>query len=201
MISILLQPFMTKTPAIIWDQLGLTGSDRLTWESAGVWGGYPEDAKVNKGEVIFPRIDVKKELEELEKMVAAKSEAPKEEKPKKDDREKKADAQPEMITIDDFAKLDLRVAKVLDAEKVEGADKLLKLRLEVGDEVRQVVSGIAKHYSPQELIGKSVILVANLKPVKLKGIESRGMILAAVDDNDLVLVTVDKAIKSGSKIS
>ena len=200
-ISILLQPFMTKTPAIIWDQLGLTGSDRLTWESAGVWGGYPEDAKVNKGEVIFPRIDVKKELEELEKMVAAKSEAPKEEKPKKDDREKKADAQPEMITIDDFAKLDLRVAKVLDAEKVEGADKLLKLRLEVGDEVRQVVSGIAKHYSPQELIGKSVILVANLKPVKLKGIESRGMILAAVDDNDLVLVTVDKAIKSGSKIS
>jgi methionyl-tRNA synthetase len=105
-----------------------------------------------------------------------------------------------MISIEDFTKLDLRVAKVLEAEKVEGADKLLKLKLEVGSEIRQVVSGIAKHYSPEEMVGKHIILVANLKPVKLRGIESQGMILAASNDKDLVLATIDKMIDSGSKV-
>lgn len=205
-ISILLQPFMTQTPAKIWHQLGLTGSDVLTWESARVWGGYPEGISVNKGEVIFPRIDVKKEMEELEKLTAAKDEnkadnSGDKDKSQKGGKEDKAEKQQEMITIDDFAKLDLRVAKVLEAEKVEGADKLLKLKLEVGSETRQVVSGIAKHYAPQDLIGKTIILVANLKPVKLRGIESQGMILAATDENGLVLATTDKPIKSGSKIS
>jgi len=205
-ISILLQPFMTQTPAKIWHQLGLAGSDVLTWESARVWGGYPEGIPVNKGEVIFPRIDVKKEMEELEKLTAAKDEnkadnSGDKDKSQKGGKEDKAEKQQEMITIDDFAKLDLRVAKVLEAEKVEGADKLLKLKLEVGSETRQVVSGIAKHYAPQDLIGKTIILVANLKPVKLRGIESQGMILAATDENGLVLATTDKPIKSGSKIS
>lgn len=205
-ISILLQPFMTQTPAKIWHQLGLAGSDVLTWESARVWGGYPEGISVNKGEVIFPRIDVKKEMEELEKLTAAKDEnkadnSGDKDKSQKGGKEDKAEKQQEMITIDDFAKLDLRVAKVLEAEKVEGADKLLKLKLEVGSETRQVVSGIAKHYAPQDLIGKTIILVANLKPVKLRGIESQGMILAATDENGLVLATTDKPIKSGSKIS
>ena len=205
-ISILLQPFMTQTPAKIWHQLGLAGSDVLTWESARVWGGYPEGIPVNKGEVIFPRIDVKKEMEELEKLTAAKDEnkadnSGNKDKSQKGGKEDKAEKQQEMITIDDFAKLDLRVAKVLEAEKVEGADKLLKLKLEVGSETRQVVSGIAKHYAPQDLIGKTIILVANLKPVKLRGIESQGMILAATDENGLVLATTDKPIKSGSKIS
>ena len=105
-----------------------------------------------------------------------------------------------LISIEDFAKLDLRVAKVLEAEKVEGADKLLKLKVEMGSEIRQVVSGIAKQYSPEEIIGKYVIMVANLKPVKLKGIESQGMILAASDDKELVLATIDKAIQSGAKV-
>ena len=105
-----------------------------------------------------------------------------------------------LITIDDFAKLDLRVVKVLEAEKVEGSDKLLKLRVEMGSETRQVVSGIAKHYTPESLIGKSVILVANLKPVKLKGIESQGMILAASNDSSLVIATLDGLIDSGSKV-
>jgi len=104
------------------------------------------------------------------------------------------------ITIEDFEKLDLRVGKVLEAQKVENADKLLKLKIEVGNEVRQVVSGIAKYYSPEELKGKYVVLVANLKPVKLRGIESQGMILAASDDKDLVLVTIDKEINSGTKV-
>jgi len=105
-----------------------------------------------------------------------------------------------LISIEDFAKLDLRVAKVLEAEKVEGADKLLKLKLELGSEVRQVVSGIAKYYSPEELVGKFVVLVANLKPVKIRGIESQGMILAASNDKELALVTLDRMIESGEKV-
>jgi methionyl-tRNA synthetase len=106
-----------------------------------------------------------------------------------------------LITIDDFAKVQLKVAKVLECEKVEKSDKLLKLILEVGEEKRQVVSGIAKTYKPEDLIGKHVILVANLKPVKLRGIESNGMILAASDDNTLTLLTPMAEIKSGADVS
>jgi methionyl-tRNA synthetase len=210
-ISVLIQPFMPETPEKIWYQLGIAGNtDILEWDSSKFWGKYPGGAKVNKGDVIFPRIDIKKELEELEKLAekntAAKSEDVKADAQKAEDNkapnsESKKDADENgCITIDDFAKVDLRVAKVLEAEKVEGADKLLKLKLEMGDEVRQVVSGIAKHYSPDEMIGKYVILVANLKPVKLRGIESQGMILAASDDKSLVLAAIDKEIGSGSKV-
>lgn len=206
--SILLQPFMTETPGKIWQQLGITGSSALSWESAGVWGGYPAGASVCKGDVIFPRIDVKKELEELETLTGQTAEKAPEEAP----GTVKAPAgttaaapapaaSPELISIEDFAKIDLRAARVLEASKVEGADKLLKLRLELGGETRQVVSGIAKHYEPDALVGKYVILVANLKPVKLKGIESQGMILAASTDRDLVLATLDGLIESGSKVS
>lgn len=197
-ISILLQPFMPETPEKIWHQLGIVDKNIINWESSKSWGLYPVGAKVNKGDVIFPRIDVKKELEELEKLTVQETNA-KEQKSedKKKVEEKSNDG---YITIDDFAKIDLRVAKVLEAEKVEGADKLLKLKLEMGEEIRQVVSGIAKHYSPDELVGKFVILVANLKPVKLKGIESQGMILAASNDKDLVLAALDKDIESGAKV-
>ncbi|MDF2522660.1 MAG: protein containing C-terminal region/beta chain of methionyl-tRNA synthetase [Clostridiales bacterium] len=204
-VSILIQPFMVDTPAKIWYQLGIEDKKLNTWESSKVWGSYPSGSKINKGEVIFPRIDIKKELEELEKI-----NDPKTDKGQENHGEKaaKADIKPEssaavndgMISIEDFTKLDLRVAKVLEAEKVEGADKLLKLKLEVGSEIRQVVSGIAKHYSPEEMVGKHIILVANLKPVKLRGIESQGMILAASNDKDLVLATIDKMIDSGSKV-
>jgi methionyl-tRNA synthetase len=110
------------------------------------------------------------------------------------------DSTPE-ITIDDFAKLDLRVATVTAAERVEKADKLLKLTLDVGGKPRQVVSGIAKYYSPEDMVGRSVIIVANLKPVKLRGILSEGMILAASDDSGkLVLVTVSEDIASGAQV-
>lgn len=205
-VSILIQPFMPETPEKIWYQLGLKDEASLSWESTNAWGGYPEGISVNKGEIIFPRIDIKKELEELEKItVQNTSQKAAEEggknkndtKPKQQEKEEEKDV---FITIDDFAKLDLRVAKVLEAEKVEGADKLLKLKVELGSEIRQVVSGIAKHYSPDEMVGKYVILVANLKPVKLRGIESQGMILAASDDKDLVLATVDRTIGSGTKV-
>jgi len=205
-VSILIQPFMPETPAKIWEQLGISDNDALTWESAKEWGKYPEDARVKKGDAIFPRIDLKKELEELEKMTNQpdenKNADKKENKPAPDNNEQAESKEKDgFISIDDFAKLDLRVAKVLEAEKIEGADKLLKLKLEVGDEIRQVVSGIAKHYNPEDLKDKYVILVANLKPVKLRGIESQGMILAASDDKDLSIVTLDKVMNSGSKVS
>ncbi|MDO4542221.1 MAG: methionine--tRNA ligase subunit beta, partial [Bacillota bacterium] len=103
------------------------------------------------------------------------------------------------ITIEDFAKIDLRVATVLEAEKVEDADKLLKLQIRIGEEKRQLVAGVAKFYDPAELVGKNIIVVANLKAAKLRGIESQGMILAASDDSGLQVLTVDK-VKSGGRV-
>jgi len=217
-ISILLQPFMPETPVIIWSQLGIGQcNEALQWESGKNWGSYPEGASVKKGDVIFPRIDIKKELEELEMLTGKTSEA--EAQPVNhtaDDKSKIPASKPEstvkaadlakqeagsgLITIDEFARIDLRVAKVLEAEKVEGADKLLKLKLEMGSEIRQVVSGIAKHYSSEAIVGKYVLLVANLKPVKLRGIESQGMILAASDDRSLVLATLDGIMESGARV-
>lgn len=204
-ISILLQPFMPKTPEKIWSQLGISESSVLDWESSKKWGIYPEGVSVVKGEVIFPRIDMKKEMEELEKLnpaSAKKAEAPAAASKAANSAKNGSckEAGEGLITIDDFAKLDLRVAKVLEASKVEGSDKLLKLSVELGGEKRQVVSGIAKYYSPESLVGKSVIMVANLKPVKLKGIESQGMILAASNDDGLVVATLDGTIDSGSKV-
>lgn len=199
--SILLQPFMVETPEKIWHQLGLDRDEKVSWESSKTWGLYPSGCRVNKGDIVFPRIDIKKELEELEKMtLAVESPQNKEEKKAKPSKQEPKQQGDGYISIEDFAKLDLRTAKVLEAEKVEGADKLLKLKLEMGSEIRQVVSGIAKYYEPEALIGKYVIMIANLKPVKLRGIESQGMILAASDDKNLVLATVDRPIGSGSEV-
>ncbi len=204
-ISVLIQPFMPETPEKIWQQLGIAANkDACSWDSVYTWGKYPTGTKVEKGDVIFPRIDLKKEMEELEKISGVgtneKNHTAEEPKKSKEASEGNAKADDGFISIEDFAKIDLRVARVLEAEKVEGADKLLKLKLEMGNEIRQVVSGIAKHYSPEDMAGKYVILVANLKPVKLRGIESQGMILAASNDKELVLAALDKAIESGAKV-
>lgn len=199
-VSILIQPFMPETPAKIWHQLGITSTDALEWDSAKQWGCYPAGASVNKGEALFPRIDIKKELEELELITPTVRDSAAATAAKKTAKKEPVDKEPEMITIDDFAKLDLRVVKVLEAEKVEGSEKLLKLKVQMGEETRQVVSGIAKHYTPESIVGKSVILVANLKPVKLKGIESQGMILAAANDTALALATLDGIVESGMKV-
>ncbi|HHV74206.1 MAG TPA: methionine--tRNA ligase [Thermoanaerobacterium sp.] len=182
-VAILITPFMPNTPMKIYEQLGI-GDDLRTWDSLK-FGLLKSGTKVKRGENIFPRIDVEKELKEAEK-----------ESPKKAEVKEEAN----YIKIDDFAKIDLRVAEVLEAEKVEGADKLLKLKLKVGDEVRQVVSGLALHYKVEELIGKKLVLVANLEPKKLRGIESYGMILAASNEGKLTVVTVDKDIESGAKV-
>ncbi|MDK2801294.1 MAG: methionyl-tRNA synthetase [Clostridiales bacterium] len=200
-VSILIYPFMPNTSPEIWKQLGVQEGIETEWDSSKIWGKLCQTFKVNKGKVLFPRIDVEKELEALEAMQQA---ANKEDKTNSKAEEKPAaqkEEQQEFITIDDFAKLDLRVAKVISAEKVKGADKLLKLQLEVGSEIRQVVSGIAKYYTAEELIGKNVILIANLKPVKLRGVESQGMILAASAGDKLSLVTLDSEMQSGIKIS
>ena len=105
------------------------------------------------------------------------------------------------ISIEDFAKLDIRVAKVLEVERVEGAKKLLKLKIEFGEEKREIIAGIAEYYKPEELIGKEIILLANLKPARIRGIESKGMLLAAQDGETLTILTVDKKVKPGAKIS
>lgn len=205
-VSILIQPFMPDTPARIWDQLAIE-SDETGWESAGQWGVYKPVKPVRQGEIIFPRIDMEKELENLSAITPDSGKGkPAEKEQKKQDAKDEKDAATEskaQITIEDFAKLDLRVAKVIAAEKVEKSDKLLKLKLQVGPEERQVVSGIAQYYSPEEMVGKTLILVANLKPARLRGIESQGMILAAADEAEgrLTLVTVEQDMPAGSKVS
>ena len=119
---------------------------------------------------------------------------------KKVEEIKQSEEQANLVTIDEFFKTQLKVAKVIACEKVEKADKLLKLTLDVGGQTRTVVSGIAKHYTPEEMVGKSVVLVANLKPAKLRGIESQGMILCASEGDKLTLVTPESAIASGAEV-
>jgi methionyl-tRNA synthetase len=185
-IGILISPFMPNTPKKMFEQLGIT-EDLTTWESLK-FGLLKEGTRVKRGEILFPRIDVEKELASLEKKTEEKT---------KETKEEKID----YITIEDFSKVQLRVAEILEAEKVEGSDKLIKMKLKVGEEIRQIVGGIGKYYSPEELIGKKIIIVYNLQPRKLMGIESQGMLLAATNEGKMALLTVDKDIESGSKIS
>lgn len=187
-ISVMISPFMPETAPKIWRQLGL-GDDFAAVRLADVseWGGLKPGTHIGQAEQLFPRIEVAKE----EKPVPAP-------KPKKV-KEKKKEAEPAAeITIDDFNKMELRVAEVLAAEKVEGADKLLKLKVNLGTEVRELVSGIAKFYTPESLVGKKVVMVVNLKPAKIRGIVSQGMVLAASDSDTLQLVSAD--MPAGSRV-
>ncbi len=198
-IAVLISPGMPNTPKEIYKQLCVEDDSLKTWDSIKDFGAMPKEVRIEKGSVVFPRIDVKKELEELEAaMEKAQSESIAN-KSGKDDKKKTEDT--EIITIDDFSKIKLRVGKVIKCEKVEKSDKLLKSQIDIGGEVRQIVSGIASYYSPEEMVGKNVVVVVNLKPVKLRGVLSEGMILAASDDSgSLKAVTVDGDIKSGSEV-
>lgn len=149
---------------------------------------------MHETEAIYPRLDINKELKEL----AAIADAAK--KPAAEKKEAKETNMKENITIDDFAKLDLRVAEVIACERVEGSKKLLKETLKVGDEVRTVCSGIAAYYTPEEMVGKKVILVANLPPRKMCGVESNGMLLCAEKDGKVVLLTPESEIGSGAEV-
>jgi methionyl-tRNA synthetase len=209
-VSVLIQPFMVHTSRKIWSQLGLEEGALTSWDSAREFGLLTEGLVVSKAEALFPRIDVPKELEALALLGGVKDDAVVEEKPaeekpsaEKSSGEQSADVaaanESSEITMDDFARIELKVAEVTGCERHPNADKLLVLQLKVGEETRQVVSGISKYFEPEALIGRKVILVANLKPVKLRGIMSQGMILAAADGDALGLLTVD--MPSGTTVS
>ncbi len=193
----LLMPFLTKTPPKIFAALGLG----VPKDFSKAFYGAVKKYETTETESLFPRLDVKKELESLENIAAA-GEKKKEEKKDEKGKDKKMENTENngVITIDEFFKTQLKVATVKAAEKVEKADKLLKLTLEVGDETRTVVSGIAKHYTPEEMVGKQVVLVYNLAPAKLRGIESQGMILCASLGDKLVLVSPESVIGSGAEV-
>ncbi|MGM8305285.1 methionine--tRNA ligase [Clostridium perfringens] len=189
-VSVMISPFLTETSVKINDQLN---TEVTTWESLKEFNGTVAGDKVVKGDVIFPRIDVEEKLAELEALKPAPVKPANEELVKNPIKEE--------ITIDDFDKIDLRVVKVLECEPVKKAKKLLKLKVDLGGEERQVISGIAQYYKPEELVGKYVVLVANLKPVKLRGELSQGMILAAApsDDSELLLVNPGEML-TGSQV-
>src|SRR5680860_45161 len=193
--AVLTAPFMPGLPPRICALLGLD-EGLIRWEEADQWGVLKLGIKVQKGEQLFPRIDISQyttteetetveqdQSETIESMPAPEFEPIKEE-----------------ISIEDFSKLDLRVCKVLSAEKVEKTDKLMKLEVEVAGVVRIVVSGIAKHYVPEDLVNQYVVLVANLKPTKLRGITSQGMILAASHGEVLEVLMVNKDLPGGARV-
>ena len=182
---------MPSTPAKIQEQLGISG-EITEYESAKSFGLLTVGTRVEKGEAIFPRMDIKKEIESLE------ASQPKEEKEKESEQTQEI----KQITYDDFAKLELKVGKVLSCSELENSDKLLILSVEIGNETRTIVSGIKKWYKPEQLTGKEVVVVCNLKPVKLRGVVSEGMILSAEDaDGRLsIIAPTQMGFPSGPKV-
>jgi methionyl-tRNA synthetase len=204
MVSILLQPFLTHTPIRIWTQIGIQAGKLTDWESLRVFDDKLAGTKISKGDPIFPRLEMADEVSWIvgimsgSKGVEAHSEgAAVTQGSDAIVTEELPELAPE-ISIDEFAKVELRVAQVVACEPIPKADKLLKLQLDLGFEVRQVVSGIAKFYKPDELIGRKVICVANLKPVKLRGELSQGMILAASHGDQLTITTVPDSMPNGA---
>lgn len=203
-ISVLISPVMTRSCRVIAEALG-AAPELLTFESAGCYGLLQSGGRVKKQEALFPRIDIKKELAELEGLGGAAEAEKKAEKTQKNPEKtpknsEKNEQKIEEITIDDFARVQLRVGKVLKCEKVEGSDKLLKSTV-LCDRERTIVSGIAKWYTPQEMVGRQVVVVTNLRPVKLRGVLSEGMILCAEDETGtLALVSPEKAINAGAEV-
>lgn len=193
--AVMLQPFLTESPTEIFRQLNITEEALKEWDSVYTEGQIKAGTRVQKGDPIFPRLEVEKEVQIIKQMMQ-KPPVQEEKKPVKEESGSK-----ELIEFDDFMKVDMRVAEIIQADKVKKADKLLKLQLDVGTEKRQVVSGIAKYYEPEDIIGKKVICITNLKPVKLRGEMSEGMILCGEDaDGGLVLTAVDETLPNGSVI-
>ena len=190
MTSVLISAFLPTTSGKINAQLNV---EATTWDSLASFDGTSAGTKVNKGDVMFPRIDVEAKIEELNSLV---------EEQRKVAQKPTMEPIKEEITIEDFEKIDMRVVKVLECEPMKKSKKLLKLKVDLGGEVRQVISGIALHYKPEDLIGKYVVLVANLKPVTLRGELSQGMIIAAAteDDSKLFAVSVPGELPTGSTV-
>lgn len=186
-VAILISPFMPGTTPRIWRQLGLDGDPAAArLQDAQRWGLLPAGTRMTAPEALFPRIEDKEETGEVDEAKKPQEAAP------------VVPVLPE-VSIEEFAKMDFRTARVLAAEKVEKADKLLKLTVNLGGEERTIISGIAQHYAPADLVGKDVVMIVNLKPAKIRGIESRGMVLAAVNGDKLALVTAP-GMEPGSKV-
>ena len=185
-IAVYIYPFMPETGQEIWNQLGIKDKiENCNFKESIKWGGLKDGIEIKIGRQLFPRVEEK--MESVDKVTATESAV--------------AEAEErQVIGIDEFAKVDLRVGEIKQAELVEKSKKLLKLKVDIGTEERQVVAGIAEHYKPEELIGRKILLVANLKPAKLMGIESQGMVLAAGGDGRLVLIGFDGEVKSGTKV-
>ena len=199
-VAVYIAPTMPSTPARIYAQLGVTDPELMTWESVQKFGGLKPGTHVTKGEALFPRVDVKKELELLN---GGKPETKPEPKPAKAEKKpEKAETPAGVASFDDFMKIKLIAAKVIACERVPKSDKLLKETLDVGNgETRTVCSGIAKYYAPEEMVGKTVVMVANFAPRKMAGQVSEGMLLCAEDaEGHVKLLTVDGDIAPGSEI-
>ncbi|MCP6683615.1 methionine--tRNA ligase [Bacillus nakamurai] len=192
--AVLLQPFLTQTPEKMFAQLGIEDQSLKAWESITAFGQL-KNTKVQKGEPLFPRLEAEEEVAYIKQKMQGTAPA----KEEKSEEPQEVDRLPE-ITIDQFMDTELRVAEVLSAEPVKKADRLLKLEIDLGFEKRQVVSGIAKHYTPEQLVGMKIICVTNLKPVKLRGELSQGMILAGESDGVLKVVSVDQSLPKGTRI-
>ncbi len=194
-VAVMLKPYMPRTPESIWEQLGIKSEQGLQqWESLMKWGQIKPGTVVSRGEDLFPRLNLQAEIR------AMRVDKPAEEV---DDEPGQEEEQAGLINLEQFQQVDMRVAEIESAEPVPKSDKLLKLEVNIGeDNRRQVVAGLAGYYKPEELIGRQVLFVANLKPVKLRGVLSQGMLLAATDKNgDLALTAIDKKIAPGSRIS
>ena len=194
-ISILIAPFIPETAKKIQNQINAT-EEQCSWGKSNIWGVLDKNLKINVGEMLFKRLDLNEELEELENMNNQEvNNKPKEEigtAVKTEEKPKENAPENCLIDIEDFAKVKLIVAKIKECEPVKKSKKLLKLLLDDGTNDRVVVSGISPYYTPEELIGHSVILVSNLKPAKLCGVESNGMILAATcEENQVKVIFVD----------
>ncbi len=196
-VSVLIAPVLVDTPAKIHEQINID-KDLTTWESIKTFGLLNKDVKITKGDIVFPRLEVEKELEEVLKIIAdsqSKSLA-------NQQQEEEKEAEATLIGIEDFAKVKLQLGEIIEAEKVPKADKLLVTKVKFGNDVKQILSGIAEFYKPEELVGKKALYCTNLKPVKIRGIESHGMILCARDGKNLSICTVesDKADKINSGV-
>lgn len=195
-ISVMIEPFIPTTARRIWAQLNLPQNfDEIRISDIEGWGKTPVGIQINKPEQLFPRIEIEEEKLEAKKEVKENKKAKKEEQKVPEKAKENEDG---MIGIEDFSKIDLRVVEILAAEPVPKTDKLMKIQVSLGDEERTVVSGIAKHYKPEDLIGKHVVLVANLKPAKLHGVMSHGMLLAASKGDELQIVETTMPV--GSKV-
>jgi methionyl-tRNA synthetase len=196
-IALYLYPVMPSKAQAIWDALGIDKQIKLCrlQEEQG-WGLIKPGTAVRPGDQLFRRIETGTAAAiSTEK----KMEIPKEE-PKQAMPQPAATAGPEQIGIEDFMKVDLRVGRIVTVERVEKSEKLVKLKVDIGAELRQVVAGIGKSYTPEELVGKSIVIVANLKPAKLMGVESQGMLLAATSGDLLAVATFDRETKPGSRV-